>query len=368
MNQKITFYSNEPSMPAEILSKYAKIFNIVAVDSSDAVFVNSNLGMKNYEFYSWKLAPENSKPNWYELSSPISEYNSEDAFFNVLTNSAVNLSPSFLLEYTASSDNAEYLASYNQMYNDISGSNHAIKFAAPAEEIAAAYSEIKSMFADYEKLLTTIIGAYPGSNVVEIRYEFEDEPDFETLLKPFKKKYPNVRVLGVTGASSWEDQLMYISGSGTNKIMTKKVKYQDSWSSDYDHLTSVSDYWSNPQFHEQDYYFKEDKSNTTLTFVNDFNWSKTVELTSLSFPLTAIGKKAFVNKKELKEIILPQSLKKLERDAFLGCTNLAHAYFNSNAKIEKGVFDDCKKLTIHAATVSYAEEYAIENNIPFVTE
>jgi len=367
MNQKITFYSTEPSMPAEILSKYSELFNIEAAGVSNAVFENSDLGIKNYEFYSWKSNPDNSKPSWYECSYPISEENFEDAFFSFLTKSADSISTSTLLEYTASSDKETYLVSIDQKYNDICGSNHAIKFFATTAEIASAYPAIKELFVNHEKLLTTIIGTYPGNNGIEIRYEFADDPNFETLLKPFKKKYPGIRLLGVTKASAWENQVMYISGNGNNKIMTKKVKYQDSWSSDYDHLTSGSDYWANPQFHEQDFYFKQDGSNTTLAFVNDFNWSKTVDLSSLSFDLTAIGKKAFVNKKELKEIIFPYSLIKLEKDAFMGCTNLTHVFFKSNAKIAKDVFDGCKKLTIHGAAGSYEEEYAKQNGIPFIT-
>ena len=36
--------------------------------------------------------------------------------------------------------------------------------------------------------------------------------------------------------------------------------------------------------------------------------------------------------------------------------------------ISKFAFDNCPRLTIHAPTGSYAEQYAKENNIPFVAK
>lgn len=41
---------------------------------------------------------------------------------------------------------------------------------------------------------------------------------------------------------------------------------------------------------------------------------------------------------------------------------------DSVTSIGEGAFSACKELTIHAPAGSYAEQYAKENNIPFVVK
>ena len=62
--------------------------------------------------------------------------------------------------------------------------------------------------------------------------------------------------------------------------------------------------------------------------------------------VTCIGDYAFQNRRGLETVIIPDSVTSIGRDAF----------------------SNCLKLTIHAPAGSYAEEYAKENKIPFISE
>ena len=106
--------------------------------------------------------------------------------------------------------------------------------------------------------------------------------------------------------------------------------------------------------------------------------------------ISLIDKFAFENCKQLKEITLKHGVKKifwkafagcetltcvelgegtemLGKEAFLNCTNLTDIYLpNSLMKIGDACFNGCMKLTIHAPSGSFAEQYAKENEIDFV--
>ena len=74
--------------------------------------------------------------------------------------------------------------------------------------------------------------------------------------------------------------------------------------------------------------------------------NKTVENVTISDGIVSIGSWAFEKCEKLKTVTIPESVTNIERGAFSGCLN----------------------LTIHAPAGSYAEQYAKENNIPFVAE
>ena len=69
--------------------------------------------------------------------------------------------------------------------------------------------------------------------------------------------------------------------------------------------------------------------------------------------------------KNLREIKLPDSLEKIDNNAFYRCESLTSITIpRSVPQIGSGVFAGCNSLTIHALAGSFAEEYAKENGIP----
>ena len=83
----------------------------------------------------------------------------------------------------------------------------------------------------------------------------------------------------------------------------------------------------------------------------------------------SIGEKTFCGCRALENISIPETVEIIKADAFNGCAKLKMIRIpNKTVKIGERAFDNCPKLTIHAPAGSYAEQYAKENNIPFVAE
>lgn len=86
-----------------------------------------------------------------------------------------------------------------------------------------------------------------------------------------------------------------------------------------------------------------------------------------------IGQYMFVNCNNLECIIIPDGVTSIGAGAFSGCTNLKKLVIPSSVtEIERNqnyedVFQSCDNLTIYGYIGSYAETYAKENNIPFVS-
>ncbi|MBQ6829582.1 MAG: leucine-rich repeat domain-containing protein [Clostridia bacterium] len=76
----------------------------------------------------------------------------------------------------------------------------------------------------------------------------------------------------------------------------------------------------------------------------------------------------FCVNKTLENIVIPDSVTKICEGAFMGCETLKNAYISASVtEMGEDVFTS-ETLTIHAPAGSYAEQYAKENNIPFVAE
>ena len=85
--------------------------------------------------------------------------------------------------------------------------------------------------------------------------------------------------------------------------------------------------------------------------------------------VTRIGYHAFWSNHTLRSAVIPQSVTEIEALAFMNCSQLTKISIPASVKtIGTEAFAGCPNLTIHAPAGSYAEQYAKENNIPFVTE
>lgn len=124
---------------------------------------------------------------------------------------------------------------------------------------------------------------------------------------------------------------------------------------------------------------------------DSFNRNRTMEDLVVEEGVTNIGFAAFYICPSLKKVTLPSTLKIIERNAFNYCIELEEITIPANVTdIDKRAFYDCKKLkkivigpnvkhiaervfsncpevTIHGKEGSYAEVYAKENKIPFIT-
>ncbi len=83
------------------------------------------------------------------------------------------------------------------------------------------------------------------------------------------------------------------------------------------------------------------------------------------------GNKNAYQKKMYKNkcIVIQKGIRQIADNAFCGCVYLTDVVIPASVTdIADTAFKDCHKMTIHASAGSYAEQYAKENNIPFVAE
>lgn len=85
--------------------------------------------------------------------------------------------------------------------------------------------------------------------------------------------------------------------------------------------------------------------------------------------VTVIEQSVFRDCYKLKSISLPPQLTTISGSLFYGCGALEEVKIpDSVTNIEKDAFEGCKNLTIYGSAGSYAEQYAKDNDIPFIAE
>ena len=110
---------------------------------------------------------------------------------------------------------------------------------------------------------------------------------------------------------------------------------------------------------------------TGVTSIGNSAFRGCSALASVKIPngVTSIGRSAFSWCSGLTEVVIPESVTSIGFEAFCNCRSLTRVVvLPAAAGIEEGAFRRCLSLTIHAPAGSYAEQYAKENNIPFVAE
>lgn len=106
-----------------------------------------------------------------------------------------------------------------------------------------------------------------------------------------------------------------------------------------------------------------------------------LSINNSSVPVTEIAKNGFKGCKNLKSVVLPNSIHKIGADAFSGCTSLEYVVMPDQAEIEippmnfgtggNGPFKGCKKLTVikgnNIALPDYVLSTALKNcdDVPF---
>lgn len=109
----------------------------------------------------------------------------------------------------------------------------------------------------------------------------------------------------------------------------------------------------------------------SITSIGEYAFASYSNLSSVTIPksVTIIEKSAFSSCEALTDITIPGSVVNIEDESFILCTNLSAVRISENVtRIGERAFSGCDNLTIYAPSGSYAEQYAQENDIPFVAE
>ena len=113
--------------------------------------------------------------------------------------------------------------------------------------------------------------------------------------------------------------------------------------------------------------------NGSVTAIGDMAFCENNDIVDITLPdsVTSIGKEAFHNCEKLMSVTIPKGVTAIGKGTFLGCNKLTSITIPETVeKIDYFAISlrNSKNLTIHAPSGSYAEQYAKENNIPFVAE
>ncbi|MDY4710936.1 MAG: leucine-rich repeat protein [Ruminococcus bromii] len=107
----------------------------------------------------------------------------------------------------------------------------------------------------------------------------------------------------------------------------------------------------------------------SVTWIGQEAFEDCTNLTSLTIPdgVISIGDLAFFNCTSLTSITIPSSVTSIGYEAFEYCESLTSITIpDSVTSIGKYAFWNCDNLTIYGYENSYAQEYALNNDIPFV--
>ena len=100
-----------------------------------------------------------------------------------------------------------------------------------------------------------------------------------------------------------------------------------------------------------------------------FDYCKNLRSVTIPDSVTSIDDYAFSGCSSLTSITIPDSVTSIGKLASSWCQNLTSITIpNSVTSIGYSAFLKCENFTIHAPAGSYAEQYAKENNIPFVAK
>ena len=107
-----------------------------------------------------------------------------------------------------------------------------------------------------------------------------------------------------------------------------------------------------------------------VTKIGNYIFADCVNLESVSLPGQAksIGSFAFSNCKGLQNITIPKGVTSIGNKAFYCCSNLESVIIpNTVTSIESNAFDGCDGVTLYCDSDSYAEKYAVSNDLNYET-
>ena len=106
--------------------------------------------------------------------------------------------------------------------------------------------------------------------------------------------------------------------------------------------------------------------NTKIGF-GAFSGCTSLQSVDIQSETTSIPGEAFLNCTSLNEVKISDSVTTIGSNAFGNCTSLKKLYIGKNVtSISSSAFKGASNLKIYCSLNSYAQQYAIENNIPYV--
>ena len=133
-------------------------------------------------------------------------------------------------------------------------------------------------------------------------------------------------------------------------------------------------YRANPLYYAGDMYLdgvlvKELVLPNSIIGIGSYAFSGCTSLTSvrMSNRITSISDMAFYQCTGLTTLTLPNRINRILSRAFLGCVALKEVTIPASARgIASDAFENCSDLVIYCSVGSYAEQFAKNNNIPYV--
>ena len=105
--------------------------------------------------------------------------------------------------------------------------------------------------------------------------------------------------------------------------------------------------------------------------IGGYAFERCRELIEIILPssIRHIGRGAFEECEKLTSITVPVGVTEIDRHTFNGCVNLTSIIISDSViRIDDEAFEGCERLVIRAPVGSYAERYAEEHNIKYVSE
>jgi hypothetical protein len=296
------------------------------------------------------------------------------------------------LEYYQNFDNSNEATVTEQMHLgmvDLSGNTSGVKFMGSSEEILAAYDDILSSISNIPFIMLSVICTYQDVPVTELQLEFAHNVDASVAFQEIIKQHPALRMMGCwIPERKGEPWYVYVSGSHSPKINTIWLPFDRTFGNGFYEELKRSKCWGDPDWLQGDIMIDIHKPRSGLARVNPFNWSNAIEI-----PEKVCGRKITsiylgTNNKHITKLVAPASVKKIGASDLAKCIHLKEAVLPGVREIKETAFWDCKKLkdlwvseklnnvepdafprgmklTIHAPTGSFAEEYAKRKKFSF---
>lgn len=108
-----------------------------------------------------------------------------------------------------------------------------------------------------------------------------------------------------------------------------------------------------------------------VTEIGEYAFSECAALTRVTVPgsVKSIGQMAFYSCLDLETVVLKDGVESIANNAFFYCPYLTRVEIPASVtSIGMSAFGDCDELMIYGETGSYAQTYAMEHGIPFISE